>query len=412
MKILVYGINYAPELTGIGKYSGEMCSWLAANGHEVRVVTAPPYYPDWSVSAPFSPYSYKTEWIDGVKVMRCPLYVPKKPSTIKRILHLCSFAMSSGIRLFSQLSWRPDVLICVVPTQFCSPIALLYSSLSRCKSVIHIQDYELDAMFGLGMAGGSNSSDSRVKRAAFAVERWLLSKFHRVSSISNSMLNKANEKGIATEQLMFFPNWSETSRFLAVSGTDTLKAHLNIPPHHQVALYSGNIGEKQGLESVIEVAERMQSDSVTFLIVGQGAGKERLVLLAEQKRLQNVIFSPLLPYEQLPTLLSIADCHLVIQKKGAADAVLPSKLTNILAIGGQSVITAECETELGMLCQQYPDIAVRVDPENVEALYQGIGICLEKPRFNAIAQNYATQFIDKESVMKKLVLSLNTVLSR
>ena len=49
MKILVYGINYSPELTGIGKYTGEMVEWLVAQGHEVRVITAPPYYPQWQV---------------------------------------------------------------------------------------------------------------------------------------------------------------------------------------------------------------------------------------------------------------------------------------------------------------------------------------------------------------------------
>ncbi len=52
MKILVYGINYSPELTGIGKYTGEMVEWLARNGHEVRVITAPPYYPEWKVAVP------------------------------------------------------------------------------------------------------------------------------------------------------------------------------------------------------------------------------------------------------------------------------------------------------------------------------------------------------------------------
>ncbi|MBA1712567.1 colanic acid biosynthesis glycosyltransferase WcaI, partial [Escherichia coli] len=54
MKILVYGINYSPELTGIGKYTGEMVEWLAAQGHEVRVITAPPYYPQWQVGENYS----------------------------------------------------------------------------------------------------------------------------------------------------------------------------------------------------------------------------------------------------------------------------------------------------------------------------------------------------------------------
>lgn len=54
MKILVYGINYSPELTGIGKYTGEMVEWLAAQGHEVRVISAPPYYPQWQVGENYS----------------------------------------------------------------------------------------------------------------------------------------------------------------------------------------------------------------------------------------------------------------------------------------------------------------------------------------------------------------------
>ncbi|MGZ3240169.1 MAG: glycosyltransferase [Burkholderiaceae bacterium] len=65
MKILIYGINYIPELTGIGKYSGEMAEWLAAGGHEVRVVTAPPYYPDWRVASGYSAWRYRRETRNG-----------------------------------------------------------------------------------------------------------------------------------------------------------------------------------------------------------------------------------------------------------------------------------------------------------------------------------------------------------
>lgn len=94
MKILVYGINYSPELTGIGKYTGEMVEWLAAQGHEVRVITAPPYYPQWQVGENYSAWRYKREE-GAATVWRCPLYVPKQPSTLKRLLHLGSFAVSS-----------------------------------------------------------------------------------------------------------------------------------------------------------------------------------------------------------------------------------------------------------------------------------------------------------------------------
>ncbi len=94
MKIPVYGINYSPELTGIGKYTGEMVAWMAREGHEVRVITAPPYYPQWKVGERYSARRYRREEGEAT-VWRCPLYVPKQPSTLKRLLHLGSFALSS-----------------------------------------------------------------------------------------------------------------------------------------------------------------------------------------------------------------------------------------------------------------------------------------------------------------------------
>lgn len=131
MKILVYGINYSPELTGIGKYTGEMVEWLAAQGHEVRVITAPPYYPLWQVGENYSAWRYKREE-GAATVWRCPLYVPKQPSTLKRLLHLGSFAASSFFPLMAQRRWKPDRIIGVVPTLFCTPgMRLLTKALWR-----------------------------------------------------------------------------------------------------------------------------------------------------------------------------------------------------------------------------------------------------------------------------------------
>jgi len=95
VRILIYGVNYAPELTGIGKYTGEMAEWMAGHGHDVRVVTVPPYYPEWKVRDGYSGWKYSHERLNGVKVWRCPLYVPANQSGLKRILHLVSFALSS-----------------------------------------------------------------------------------------------------------------------------------------------------------------------------------------------------------------------------------------------------------------------------------------------------------------------------
>ena len=60
LRILIYGLNYSPELTGIGKYTGEMAAWLAERGHDVRVVAAPPYYPAWRIRDDYRGAWYRT----------------------------------------------------------------------------------------------------------------------------------------------------------------------------------------------------------------------------------------------------------------------------------------------------------------------------------------------------------------
>lgn len=394
MKVLIVGLNYAPEMTGIGKYSGEMAEWLAGQGHEVRVVTVPPYYPQWKIQAPYKWYRYQVEYLKGVTVYRCPLYVPKNVTPIQRLIHLLSFALSSFPLMLFQLFWRPAVIINPVPSLFSSPMCALIGRLSGAKSILHVQDYEIDAMFGLGMA-----NESVVGRFARAFERLVLRSFDRVSSISRSMMNKATQKGVREEKLILFPNWSDTSLFQDAAPSMELKQRLDVQGNHKMILYSGNVGDKQGLEQVVDAADYFKCKPYHFVIVGDGSGKEKLQRLVSARALVNISFSPLLELAELPTLLASADCHLVIQKKGVADAVLPSKLTNIMAVGGNAVITAEATTELGFLCKEYIGVAELVEPENVDALIVGIERALSMPVPNRVAMKYARENIDTDKVL-------------
>src|SRR5829696_8746548 len=94
-RLLLQGINYRPDVIGISKYNSETAEWFVGRGWDVLAVTAPPYYPAWARQAGYSYLQYKREYLDGVQIIRCPIYVPRKPSGLRRLLHLASYAATS-----------------------------------------------------------------------------------------------------------------------------------------------------------------------------------------------------------------------------------------------------------------------------------------------------------------------------
>lgn len=400
MRILIHGINYAPEQIGIGKYTGEMAAWLAKRGHEVRVITAPPYYPSWQVAQEYSAWKYKRETLSGVSVFRCPLWVPSHPTALKRLLHLASFAISSLPVMIKQISWKPDIVLVIEPPLFCAPQAWLTARMSGAKAWLHIQDFEVAAFFGLGFA-----SSGFLKKYVTKIEGWLTRRFDLVSSISPAMLQRIADLHVSKDRTYLFPNWVDTGYIHPSPKENDLRSAWGFSADQKIILYSGNLGKKQGLDMILDAAEGLVSEhpEAVFLIVGEGAAKPGLVSEAERRKLANVLFKPLQPTEKLPVLLAMGDVHLIIQKRGAADAVMPSKLTGILAVGGFSIITADKHTELGKFILNNPGIAELVEPENSDALMAAIKRLLCKPasitHYNRVAREYAERNLSTASIM-------------
>lgn len=365
MKILVHGINFAPELIGVGKYTGEMCNWLAKRGHEVKIVTAYPYYPDWSVKEPFRNGRYTRETIDGVEVTRCPLYVPKSPGGLKRILHHFSFAISSTPAIVGRArKFRPDVVFAVAPSFIALPAALQAARLSGAVAWAHIQDLELDAAFELGFL-----SNNTLRRAALGIEHRVLNRFDCVSSISPKMIERLADKKVDLSRLLEFPNWVDTTAIAPQDRQTRYREKLGLSAETIVALYSGNMSTKQGLEYVVEAARELAPFRRDIVFVLSGSGPMRDRLHRDVERLPNVRLLDLQPVERLSELLATADMHLLPQRVEAADLVLPSKLTGMFASGRPVIVLAEPGTQIAA---EVEGRGVIVPPGNGAALAAAI----------------------------------------
>lgn len=404
MRILIYGINYAPELTGIGKYTGEMGSWLAKQGHTVRVITSMPYYPEWKVHKSYKGKLWHKEMIDGVTVYRCPLYVPKKITSAKRIIHEFSFLASIFPIWFMTLFQKKyDAVICISPPFHLGFLPMLYSKLRGVSMVTHIQDLQVDAAKNLAML-----KNGRMLNMMFGAEKFILKRSTAVSTISKGMLKKVVDKKIHGLKTILFPNWMDEVNVWPLKKEESLRNEYGISNEDKVILYSGNLGEKQGLEIILETAKEFESrKNIHFLIVGSGGNKEKLENIAKKNAIKNVWFFPLVQPEKLSALLATADIHLVLQKKTASDLVMPSKLTNILASGGCSIVTADPGTSLYKIISKN-NLGILIQPESSEALKDSIEKALSSDleSYRENARKFAVEHLSKEKIMKNMEAEL------
>ncbi|GJL65529.1 MAG: glycosyltransferase WbuB [Nitrospirales bacterium] len=408
MKILVYGINFYPESIGVGKFTGEMSAWLSLQGNELRVVTAPPYYPNWHLYEGFK-NRWRLEKSEGADdsskfdIWRCPLWVPSKPSGLTRILHLASFALSSFPVMMRQIFWKPDVVWAVEPAFVCAPAAWLTAKLSGASSWLHVQDFEMDTALNLGLI-----RSAWFKRLAINLEHWLMKKFDRVSTISAGMLQNLTDKGVESGRQILFPNWVDVDAIKPMTGVNNFREQSDWGDDTVVLLYAGNMGEKQGLELLVkaagileerEVRQELPGKSIRFLLCGDGMAKDRLQKMASG--LNMIHWLPLQPIDKLNELLNCADIHLLPQSASVADLVMPSKLTGMLASGRPTIATTHSETEVYRVVN---NCGIAVLPDNVSTLVEAIVALANDPerrqKLGRAARRYAEENLDKETILR------------
>ena len=359
-RILIHAINFAPELIGCGKYTTELAEFLSGRGHEVEVVTAPPHYPGWHVRQPYRAFAYQREVLGAINITRCPMLMKKNGGGLWRLLAPLTFALSAAPAvLWRILRARPDVVLCVEPTLFSSPVAVFGAKLIGARVVLHVQDLEIDAAFDVGHLRGA-----RIRQFANLLERRLLQSFDQIVTISAKMRHKLIGKGLDASKVDILHNWIDLDRIRPQPRTEAnvYRRELGIDESTFAVLYTGHVGAKQALHVLIDAARRLVEErAIVFVIAGDGPAKTSL--LARAGDLPNIRFLPLQPADRLNDLLNMADLHALPQDKGAADLVFPSKLAGMLASGRPVAVTADVGTELAEMLAGVASVTPAGDAE-------------------------------------------------
>ncbi|MFM6950862.1 MAG: WcaI family glycosyltransferase [Novosphingobium sp.] len=399
--LLVIGLNYAPEPVGIGPYTTGLCEALVRSGHRVTAIVGKPYYPRWRADP-----AYAGGWLEaeenGVRLVRCPHYVPQDPVGIRRFGHLISYAITAlvpAVRI--ALRERPQVVFCIAPALLSIITAILAAWLCGARLWVHVQDFEVEAAFATGLMRPTTWR----ARLALWLEAWLLGQADRVSTISPQMLAKLTEKGIPRDRQFELRNWADASFAADPAGASNLRTEWGLTDR-VVALYSGNIARKQGIEVLIEAARLLQHRTdIVFVICGEGPNRNRL---AEQARdLANLQLHDLQPAARMGAMLAMADVHLLPQIAGAADLVLPSKLTNMLASGRPVIATTMPGTGLHA---EVDGCGLCVGPGDPAALAQAVislaDDAASRDRLGRAAALRAAEHWQQDAILKRMMAEL------
>jgi colanic acid biosynthesis glycosyl transferase WcaI len=405
MRAIVWGINYAPEFTGIAPHSVALCEFLRGRGHHVSVVTGFSYYPSWQKRPEDRGRVYRTDQINGVPVHRCWQFVPGRVSALKRIFHEASFVFTSTLRMLSLP--RADVYVLVSPPLLLGVAGWLVGKIKGAPFVFHVQDMQPDAAVGLGMLKASWFT-----RALYALEAFAYRHAARVSGITQGMLRSFRGKGVPESKLLYFPNAIALSDAAPPPARGEFRGRHGFGPEEFLAIYAGNLGVKQGLDVLLETAPLLSDSRIRILICGDGAQRELLAQRVRELKLPNVSMLPLQEGRDYRALLVDADICFITQQIGAGNSFFPSKLLGLLAESKPVVTVAapECELALSLVEGQF---GVNVPPGHARELSDLLEALAHDPvrlaEYGAAGRRYVEQF-EKGRVMENFLGELSGVL--
>lgn len=361
MRVLILTQWYSPEPALLIQ---ELAQTLQKRGHRVTILTGFPNYPSGKIYPGYHIQLIQREILNDIPVVRVPLYPEHSLSCLWRILNYVSFALASSILGFFVTS-KPDVIFVYHPPLTIGLPAFVLSRLWGVPFVYQIQDMWPETLRATGMV-----KNARLLRWVGRFARWIYKKAHTILVISPGFRQNLIDKGVPESKIRVVSNWIDTDAFKAVDPDRELAENLGLNERFNI-MYAGNMGEAQGLETVLEAAGLLSDiQNVQFVMVGDGTALPRLKRFVEEKSLKNVRFIGRYPHQTMPCLYALADILLVHLKDDPLFRItIPSKTLAYLA-SGKPIIAAAAGDVAEMITSAGAGIVC--PPENPQALSESV----------------------------------------
>ncbi|MDX9954489.1 MAG: glycosyltransferase family 4 protein [Anaerolineae bacterium] len=325
MHILLLRQFYPPEPTPLGP---ELATTLQAKGHQVTVLTGFPNYPTGKLYPGYRLRPWMKEVLEGISVVRVPLYPDHGRSALKRVLNYVSFALSGSL-LGPFIVPKPDVIFVYHPPLTVGAIAWVLHRLWRVPFLYQIQDMWPETLEATGML-----TNLRILNMVGRFAKRVYAEAGAIAVISPGFRDNLIQKGVPSRKIVFIPNWVDIKVHHPAPRDPQLAEDLDLANTFNV-MFAGNVGEAQGLETVLEAAELLRDlPEARFVIVGDGIAMPRLRAEVEARHLDNVRFLGRYPAGTMPALYALADVLLVHLKDDPLFRItIPHKILSYMASG-------------------------------------------------------------------------------
>jgi colanic acid biosynthesis glycosyl transferase WcaI len=342
---------------------------LAKRGFDIEVVTGFPNYPTGVVYKGYKLKLCQREVVDGISIVRLPLFPSHDSSSVRRALNYISFAIS--VSVYGLLAMRKaDAMYVYHPPLTVGLSAAFVKAVRRIPIVYDVQDLWPDTLSATGMLRN---------RVALNVVGFLCKVVYRsvdrIAVISDGFKAALLARGVAESKVVVVRNWADEAVLRRSLPTERLDIHDREPPADAVPftiVYAGNLGRAQALDAVLEAALMLRNSEqpIRFLLVGDGVDRPRLKAIVREKGIDNLIFQDPVPLSEVGGILARADALLVhLSANPLFDITIPSKTQAyfcigrpvVMAVGGEAADLVE-RAGAGVVAQ----------PDNAESISNAV----------------------------------------